>query len=280
MKHSLQIILIICVSFAGFGINAQNIPTSELVNAELDIYQKFTGLYKSSDVSQINELNSQILDKLELLLKDPLSFDYNFDSLRWTGRIYSPDRKLRFITWNIPADNGTHTYYGFIQYYPKKGKPCLVFRLHDQSQEITRPESEILSPEKWWGALYYVVLINKYKGTRFYTIIGLDMNDRYSNKKVIDVLTFKDNNTPVFGRPAFRIEGKIKNRVIFEYAEDVVMTARFNKENKMIVFDHLSPIDPGLKNNPRFYAPDSSYDGFIFRKGVWEFVPDVDVRNP
>jgi len=64
------------------------------------------------------------------------------------------------------------------------------------------------------------------------------------------VLTFEDNNTPVFGRPAFRIEGKLKNRVIFEYAEDVVMTARYNKENKMIVFDHLSPIEPALKNNP------------------------------
>jgi len=280
MKHILQKILFICASLSSLGINAQNIPTSELVSAELDLYHKFTELYKSPDDSQQDKLNSQILDELELILEDPLSFDYRFDSLRWTGRIYSPDQKLRILTWNIPAKNGTHTYFGFIQYSQKKGKPCQVYRLHDHSQEIENPETAVLSPENWWGALYYEILVNKYKGTRFYTITGLDMNDRLSNKKVIEVFTFEDNNIPVFGRPAFRMEGKLKNRVIFEYAEDVVMSARFNDEIKMIVFDHLSPIEPALRNNPRFYAPDSSYDGFRFRKGVWEFVPDIDVRNP
>ena len=154
----------------------------------------------------------------------------------------------------------------------------MVFRLHDKSPEISQPESEILSPEKWWGALYYQVLVNKYKGERLYTVIGLDMNDRYSNKKVIDVLTFNDKNIPVFGHPVFRTDGKLKSRIIFEYAEDVVMIVRYNEENKMIVFDHLSPIDQGLRNNPRYYAPDSSYDGFRFRRGVWEFIPDIDVN--
>jgi hypothetical protein len=280
MRHNLERILIICISLSSFGISAQNIPTSELVDAELDLYQKFTELYKSSDDVKKVEINSLILDKLEKLLEDPMSFNYPFDSLRWTGRIYSPDQKLRLITWNIPALNGTHTYYGFIQYCQKQGKPCLVFRLHDRSQDITNPESAILSAEKWWGALYYEILMNKYKGSCVYTIFGLDMNDQYSNKKVIDMLAFENNQNPVFGRPAFRMDGKLKNRVIFEYAEDVVMTVRYNEKNKMIVFDHLSPIEPALKNNPRFYAPDSSYDGFRFRKGIWEYIPDIDVRNP
>jgi hypothetical protein len=148
------------------------------------------------------------------------------------------------------------------------------------SAVISQPATEVLNPEKWWGALYYQVLVNKYKGKRLYTIIGLDMNDMYSNKKVIDVLTFNDGNVPVFGSPVFRHEEKLKNRIIFEFAEDVVMTIRYNDKVKMIVFDHLSPIDPALRNSPRFYAPDSSYDGLRFRKGVWEYVPDVDVRNP
>jgi hypothetical protein len=275
-----QIFLIFLITVI-FVINPSGAQQSfDIATHEMDLYKKFTELYKSRDVTIQNELNSQILDELEPLLQDPQSFNYQFDSLRWTGRIYSPDRKLRFITWNVPASNGTHSYYGFLQYYPKKNKPCLVFRLNDKSANINKPESEILSPEKWWGALYYQVLVNKYKGERLYTVIGLDMNDMYSNKKVIDVLTFNDQNTPVFGRPVFHSEGKLKNRIIFEYAEDVVMIVRYNQQNKMIVFDHLSPIDPALRNNPRFYAPDSSYDGFRFRKGVWEYIPDIDVRNP
>jgi hypothetical protein len=280
MKHILQNILLIFVLFFTTLVTAQDYVSQELATAEDALHKKFTELYKSSDDVKKDEVNSMIMDEFEKILKNPMSFNYPFDSLGWTGRIYSPDQKLRLITWNIPALNGTHTYYGFIQYCQKKGKPCLVFRLHDRSQDITNPESAILSAEKWWGALYYEILMNKYKGSRVYTIFGLDMNDQYSNKKVIDMLVFENNQNPVFGRPAFRMDGKLKNRVIFEYAEDVVMTVRYNEKNKMIVFDHLSPIEPALRNNPRFYAPDSSYDGFRFRKGIWEYVPDIDVRNP
>jgi hypothetical protein len=280
MKHILQNILLIFVLFFTTLVTAQDYVSQELATAEDALHKKFTELYKSSDDVKKDEVNSMIMDEFEKILKNPMSFNYPFDSLRWTGRIYSPDQKLRLITWNIPALNSTHTYYGFIQYCQKKGKPCLVFRLHDRSQDITNPESAILSAEKWWGALYYEILMNRYKGSCVYTIFGLDMNDQYSNKKVIDMLVFENNQNPVFGRPAFRMDGKLKNRVIFEYAEDVVMTVRYNEKNKMIVFDHLSPIEPALKNNPRFYAPDSSYDGFRFRKGIWEYVPDIDVRNP
>jgi hypothetical protein len=280
MKHIIINILLTFVLFFTTLVTAQDYVSQELATAEDALCKKFTELYKSSDDVKKVKINSLILDELEKLLKDPVSFNYPFDSLRWTGRIYSPDQKLRLITWNIPAINGTHTYYGFIQYCQKKGKSCLVFRLHDRSLDITNPESAILSAEKWWGALYYEILMNKHKGSSVYTIFGLDMNDQYSNKKVIDMLVFENNQNPVFGRPAFRMDGKLKNRVIFEYAEDVVMTVRYNEKNKMIVFDHLSPIEPALKNNPRFYAPDSSYDGFRFRKGIWEYVPDIDVRNP
>ena len=280
MKHILQKILFIFVWLSGFGVSAQDTSFTKLVKTEIDLYNKFTALHKYADEVQKDMVNSNILEELETILTLPMSFNYPFDSLRWIGKIYSPDLKFRLITWNIPAADGTHTYYGFIQFPPKKDNPCHVIRLYDRSQEIKAPETAVLSAEKWWGALYYEILVNKYKGISMYTLIGLDLNDQYSNKKVIDILTFNDKNAPVFGRPALQMEGKIKNRVIFEFAEDVVMTIRYNGNIKMIVFDHLSPIEPALKNNPRFYAPDSSYDGFRFRKGIWEYTSDIDVRNP
>ena len=263
-----------------FGVNAQDASFTKIVKTEIDLYNKFTALHKYADEAQKDMVNSNILEELESLLALPMSFNYPFDSLRWIGKIYSPDLKFRLITWNIPSADGTHTYYGFIQIPQKKGKPCLVIRLKDRSLEINTPETDILSAETWWGALYYEIIMNKNKGVRMYTLIGLDLNDRYSNKKVIDILTFNDDNVPVFGLPVLQMDGKTKNRVIFEFAEDVVMTIRYNGDSKMIVFDHLSPIEPALRNNPRFYAPDSSYDGFRFRKGIWEYVPDLDIRNP
>jgi len=263
-----------------FGVGAQDASFTKLVKTEIDLYNKFTALHKYADEAQKDMVNSNILEELESLLALPMSFNYPFDSLRWIGKIYSPDLKFRLITWNIPSADGTHTYYGFIQIPQKKGKPCLVIRLKDRSLEINTPETDILSAETWWGALYYEIIMNKYKGIRMYTLFGLDLNDRYSNKKVIDILTFNDDNVPVFGLPVLQMDGKTKNRVIFEFAEDVVMTIRYNGDSKMIVFDHLSPIEPALRNNPRFYAPDSSYDGFRFRKGIWEYVPDLDIRNP
>jgi len=96
-----------------------------LVNSELDLYQKFIELYKSSDVSQTNDLNSQILDKLELLLKDPLSLVIILIP-SMDGEDLFPRQETADYYLEYPAVNGTHTYYGFIQYYPKKGKPCLV----------------------------------------------------------------------------------------------------------------------------------------------------------
>lgn len=282
MKHILKIITIIFFWMLcfGFHVHAQDSTFFKLVKAEIDIYYKFSDLYTFQNDAQRDSMNDQILSKLGQILEYQMSFNYPFDSLLFIGKKYSPDLKFRIYTWNIPAMNGTHTYYGFIQFPGKKNQPCIVIRLYDRSPEIVTPETRILSDKNWWGALYYEIIMNKYKGRRMYTLIGFDLHDRYSNKKVIDVLTFDDNNAPVFGHPALQMDGKIKNRMIFEYAEDVVMTIRYSANNKMIVFDHLSPIEPAFKNNPRYWAPDSSYDGFRFNKGIWEYMPDIDVRNP
>jgi len=56
----------------------------------------------------------------------------------------------------------------------------------------------------------------------------------------------------------------------------------------MIIFDRLSPIDPrtskysaNLEGQFQFYVPESNiYDAFIFENGRWNFVKDVDARNP
>lgn len=53
------------------------------------------------------------------------------------------------------------------------------------------------------------------------------------------------------------------------------------KKSKMIVFDHLVPIDPNLEGVYQFYIPEVfTYDAFIFENGKWRFYSNVDARNP
>ncbi len=112
-----------------------------------------------------------------------------------------------------------------------------------------------------------------------YTLIGYHFNDRFSDKKIIDVLYFDKNQDAVFGKPVFNTEKGVQHRVIFEYSGEVVMTVRYNPDLKMIVYDHLSPIEPELAGHPRFYAPDFSYDGYKWKSGMWIHQSDIDVRN-
>jgi hypothetical protein len=55
-----------------------------------------------------------------------------------------------------------------------------------------------------------------------------------------------------------------------------------NKKKKMmIVFDRLAPLDPNLEGQYQFYYPETNiFDAFIFRSGKWEYIKDIDARNP
>ncbi len=53
------------------------------------------------------------------------------------------------------------------------------------------------------------------------------------------------------------------------------------KSATMIIFDRLSPINPSLTGMYEFYVPETNIvDGFLFVKGKWHYVSDVDARNP
>jgi len=260
-------------------LSAQESPGSIIAATEVWLLQKFEELHVSPSDANKENLNQAILDTFTSILPNPLAFDYPFDSLRRIGKLYSPDHKIRLITWNIPASDGTHTCYGFIQCKQKRKEPCLVFLLSDRSGEINNPETSALNHNQWWGALYYDIILKRSKGSRLYTLVGFNPHDRYSNKKILDILFFGEDRQPFFGFPVFQTDKGTRYRMIFEYSPDVVMNLRYEPGHKMIIFDHLSPIEPALEGQYRFYAPDGSYDGFRFRNGIWEYQPDVDVRN-
>jgi hypothetical protein len=57
------------------------------------------------------------------------------------------------------------------------------------------------------------------------------------------------------------------------------MLLRYVPEQKLIVFDHLAPPDPKLKNQKDTYGPDLSYDGYRLENEKWVFRENLDMRN-
>jgi hypothetical protein len=255
-------------------------PQAEtLTENETFLSELFEQLYLTESDAEKKQLNDSIMQFMNLLLVSPGSFDFPFDSLVRIGNVRSPDNAFRIFTWNVPLSSFVHEYHGIIQVSAGKKPSCKVFVLQDQTTRLEELLHTGTTAENWPGMLYYQVLRNKAGRDVIYTLIGYHFNDRFSDKKIIDVLYFDENHEPVFGKPVFNTENGVQHRVIFEYSGEVVMAVRYNPDLKMIVYDHLSPIEPELEGHLRFYAPDFSYDGYKWKNGMWIHQSEIDVRN-
>ena len=236
-------------------------------------------LYTSKKQQIRFELNERFKTVFESALKQPNSFDYPFDSLKEIGRIYAPDRVFRLITWDLQKDDGSHDYFGFIQYLNPKTKQSQLVSLVNKADNNRNQDNSIGDAAKWFGMLYYKIIPVKSKGKRLYTLLGMNCNDRVSNRKIIDVLYFLPDGSPHFGAPLFRYNNKAPRRIIFEFSPQAVMSLKYEESSKRIVFDHLSPSEPKFEGQFQYYGPDFSIDAFEFKKGKWVYKPDIDARN-
>ncbi len=232
--------------------------------------------------------NEKFLTILESAIISDKSFDYPFDSLITIARLTSEDKKLRIFDWNLRKSDGTYDYFGFIQAWSSDENKYVIYPLKDNSDNIKNPETQILEPLNWYGALYYKIIFNKFGGKKYYTLLGWDGNNNITKKKIIDVIVFNSKDKPVFGAPIFKYNKKTQKRIIFEYNGTVSMSLKYDKQfmlhgkkkRKMIVFDRISPLDPQLEGVYQYYYPETNiFDAFIFRNGKWNFLKDVDARN-
>lgn len=222
--------------------------------------------------------NSKVTTWMELVMKLPESYTYPFDSLKTIAHMHAPDKRFRIYNWILPARDGTYKFFGYIQQYDKKKKKVTVFNLKDQSDKIEKAEKVQLLPEKWYGALYYKILMNKFLGKRYYTLLGWKGYTNRSNKKVIDVLHFSGSK-PKFGYAFFKLKKETKHRVIFQYSIQAVMSLRYDESAKSIVYDHLSPSNENLKGQYEFYGPDFTYEALRFKRGKWLLTERFEAKN-
>jgi hypothetical protein len=256
---------------------------------------KVTGpkVFKGKDQEKLIA-NQKFTDFLRQALEMEGSFDFGFDSLSFIGRLKSPDGAFRIFNWNIPFEDGTHKYFGFIlvdqdQIEGKKIKKSkmknknryVLYDLTDQSDFIRNPELSVLNCDKWFGCLYYKIIHTTNKGKSYYTLFGWDGNTPLSWKKVIEVMTFGRDGQPVFGEEAtFQVKKLTKRRVVFEFKAELVMTLKYEeKPKKRIVFDVLVPEVHGADGMPQFMVNSGAYDTYEWKKGKWVYVSDADIRN-
>ncbi|MBI4649605.1 MAG: hypothetical protein HY738_24145 [Bacteroidia bacterium] len=235
--------------------------------------------YVKADIEKI-KYNNLILKTFKDALEIDGSFNYSFDSLNYSGKITSSDGLVHIFTWNVQYENKSFEYFGFIQYYAQKKDKYLLFSLDDKSHEIKDSENQALTAGKWYGALYYSIITKKFKNKTFYTLLGWDGNDALTTKKLIDILCFESDNTPVFGLSIININAQNKKRLIFEYSKNVTMLLRYDDEIDKIVFDHLAPMQPSFYGQYQYYGPDMTHDALEFKNGKWEFISDIILKNP
>lgn len=267
-------LIVLFTFFIGFA-KGQN-DVTQLINDSLKVYGK--NILNAKTQEDRSKANQQFFNILYFILQDEKSFEASFDSAK-NMLVLSPENKtFRIYTWAGINPDGIYEYFGFIQTM-KKGK-VFLFKLNDRSNEIKNADMATLDATKWYGAIYYKILENKSKNGTYYTLLAWDGNDKITNKKIIDVLTFDKKGFPKFGAPIFYYEKekKIKKRVILEYNDNAQVSLKWEAERKQIVFNHLSPSESKYAGNFQFYFPDEGNDAFEFKKGKWNFLQEVDIR--
>lgn len=248
--------------------------------ATLNMYQDSLKNLGNSFINDPDDLvrknaNYIFIKTLVSALKTPNSFLYKFDSLKTISVLNSPDNRFRIFSWHIANDDGSYRFYGAIQM--NTGGALKLYPLDDYSPLIAHPEDTVTDNTKWYGAQYYNIIPVQGSNPHYILLGWKGYTDR-STKKVIDVLSFK-NDKPVLGMPVFVSKDKKRSRVVFQYTRQASMLLRYVPGENLIVFDNLAPPDKKSKDRPETYGPDLSYNGYRLKNGRWELAEDLDMRN-
>lgn len=273
MRRSV-IYLILLISFSTTVARSQE--TSAPVPGLLEnLFNRLIDNYNDVDRLRINDSIRQITDSY---VRSDSVFTHRFKNLRFMGQITSPDSIIKIITWNLVLENQPGKYFCYFIRKQEAGKENLIYRLIADYNEKPITVDTIYTQSDWYGALYYDLRPALIDDKKCWVLLGLDYGNPNISRKLIEVLSFTDENKIIFGSRWFLSDGKPKFRAVFEYASGAMMSLRFRSDSS-IVFDHLVPFSPELKDDRKYYGPDFSFDAYNYRDGVWKLIINVDARN-
>lgn len=204
-------------------------------------------------------------------LTTPYSFSYPFDSLVTISKLYAPDSSFRIFTWQLVMSDNLTRQHGAIQMRTSDGT-LKLFPLIDKS-DVTQNLLDTAANNKGWiGAVYYRIIQTKSSNQNYYTLLGYDENNMRSNRKIIEVLSFQ-NDEPYFGGRFFSFEEdsvfkSSTSRYIMEYKKTAGARLTYDDDMQLIVLEHLvSETDEPQKKWT--YIPDGDYEAFKWKNGKW-----------
>jgi hypothetical protein len=277
MKFS---VFLLCAFFVVNSVNAQQISSIDLA----DLQQKEDSMrapalqiIQGRNASDRFYADSSFTRTLIRALKTPYSFHYPFDSLITISALYAPDSSFRIFTWQMVINENIVRQHGAIQMNTKDGS-LKLFPLIDKSDVTQNIADTIGNNFGWMGAVYYKIILTHYNNHPYYTLLGYDANNIRSDKKVIEVLSFV-NDQPVFGGHYFSIENAnvyTKNiaRYILEYKKEAGPRLTFDNDLNMIVMEHLVS-ESNQPNKKWTLIGDGDYQGFKWVNGKWVYVNKI-----
>lgn len=284
-------------------------------DSEIQLKELMDLMFDSPTDNERFNANEKFVSEIEevLLLKN--SFIYPFSQLNRISNLKSSDDMFRIFTWAIISQDGSYDHFGFVQSKNESTGEYEVYKLNDKSEELFNPEYDKCDNENWFGAVYFELLTHKHDNRTFYTVLGVDGNNIYTKRKVIEPIVFRPRSgKPEFGATCFYRQ-KDKRRYVFEYNAEarffmkwdsqyyedkfrrekpsflssIFRRKKIQKRNQhreppiikeyMIVYEILEPMFEGLEGKTQFYVSSGYVNGLKFERGRWRLIENVLPRN-
>ncbi|NOQ73095.1 MAG: hypothetical protein GQ574_13905 [Crocinitomix sp.] len=252
-----------------------------LVRMEAEINQQLEIVRAAKDDNQRYLENESLKDLVESILARPGSLTYPFASFQSMSTISSPDGAFRIFNWNIEDNVGLNSHYCYMILPSRGEKPNQVIEFKEDKVTIPPRPANMLTPNNWYGALYYKIIPVRKGSKTMYTMIGYNGAGRSTNRKMLDVFYFKGKKLRM-GYPIFQeseTSSRLVRRVFFEHSEKAKISVNMNTQLDAIVFDHLVPETADLKGMYEFYVPDMTYDAYRWEGDIWRYNVDLIATN-
>lgn len=279
MKYLFTYLAVVLIAFNSFSKEVE--VDTFLVNKEIQINEQLKKLRAAKTDEERFLENESLREQVKSILAYPGTFDYPFESFQTMSTISSPDGAFRIFNWNIENNSGLNSHFCFLVSPSRGGKPNNVVEFKEDRLTIPPRPENTLTPEHWYGALYYNIVPVKKGNKTYYTMIGYNGGSKSTNKKILDVFYFKGKKIRM-GYPIFQESkgsGRLLRRVFFEYSEKVTIGVNMNDQLDAIVFDHLIPETPNLEGMYDFYVPDMTYDAYRWQGTMWQYEEDLVAVN-
>lgn len=238
----------------------------------------FSRILNTNTDNERLRLNDSVMLLIDSYAVSDSVMKHKFKNVRNLGQIDSPDRKIKIINWNIALRDGSNKYILYIIMYGGRNGRNKIYKLTGESSSKPILTDLIYNPDNWYGAVYYGIQPFRSQKKTCYLLLGIDLGNTITTRKIIDVLSFNEKGEITFGKKCFLKEKEMISREVLEYSSESVVSLRMQSE-KTVVFDHLDSYSAGHGDSRDNVGAGLFIDGYILKKGIWNYTTNIEARN-